>query len=187
MSMKCLVRPAVEPVSVAQLRDWLRIDGSVEDATLQSLVTAARTTLEGWTRRAFIEQVWEITWSGPFHGGVLRLPLGPPVATGPVRLYDGAGVETSLAPAQVSLDLDDQRPALRIAGVAAAASAQRAVAEVTLGYGAAAEDVPAPLRQAILMLATFWHGRRGDDDEHDRAIPRAVSRLAAPWRRGGLS
>ena len=52
------------------------------------------------------------------------------------------------------------------------------------GYGAAAADVPAPIRQAILLLVAHWHEHRepvaiGDADA---PVPPTVSDLLQPYR-----
>jgi uncharacterized phiE125 gp8 family phage protein len=186
MSAQCLVGPATEPASVAELRDWLKIDAADEDAILASLLKTARVTLEGWTRRAFVSQTWRFTYSGSSMDGPIRLPLGPLVSVAALRLYDEAGVETSVSSDAVELLPDDQRPAIRLVDQTLAAGARRAAADVVVGYGASAADTPAPLRQAILMLATCWHARRGDHAEFDLSVPKAVTRLVGPYRRMGL-
>lgn len=186
MSLQRLAAPQTEPVSVADLRDWLKIDAGDEDATLAALIEAARTTLEGWTRRAFVTQSWRFTYAGSFADGVARLPLAPVVSILDVRLYDAAGAATTLPPESYALETDDQRPGLRLLDPPGGTSATRCVVEAVFGYGPAPADTPAPLRQAILMLASCWHARRGDHADADRAIPVAVSRLVAPYRRAGL-
>lgn len=186
MSAQCLSPPAIEPVSLADLRDWLRVDGTAEDAILANLVATARLALEGHTRRGFIQQVWRFTYLSCGPEGLMRLPLGPLRAISAIRWYDAAGLPTSLAAAASEMAQDDQRPAVRVLDPAARANAARFDVDVAIGYGDTAADVPAPLRQAILMLATNWHARRGDHPETGLTIPRAVTALVAPYRRARL-
>lgn len=172
---------------MAELRDWLRLDATNEDAVLASLVTTARLALESHTRRGFIQQVWRFTYFTPSLGGMLRLPLGPLRSLAALRCYDGAGLATTLSAEAVQITPDDQRPAVRILDAAACASCARVELDVSIGYGDGADAVPAPLRQAILMLATNWHARRGDHPEIEMTIPRAVAALAQPYRRARLA
>lgn len=182
MSAERLADPAVEPVSVAEFRDWLRSDDGGEDAILANLVTTARLALEGHTRRAFVSQGWRFTYLSCGPDGLLRLPLGPLLSVDAIAVYDGAGVATSPPPYEAIADAE--RPAVRLRGAVGFA---RLALDVTLGYGETPDRVPAPLRQAILMLATNWHARRGDHPETGLTIPRAVTALVAPYRRARLA
>jgi len=187
MSAQRLSDPSVEPVSLAELRDWLRVDSMTEDALLANLATTARLALEGHTRRGFVSQNWRFTYSSCGCDGLMRLPLGPLRSLIALRCYDAGDVATTLPSAAVALDFDDQRPALRILDAAARTKSVRFEVDVAIGYGDSAASVPAPLRQAILMLATNWHARRGDHPETAVTIPRAVSALVAPYRRARLA
>lgn len=53
--------PAAEPISTADMKTWLRVDGSDEDTLISSLVKAARRAAENYTYRAFITQTWKLT------------------------------------------------------------------------------------------------------------------------------
>ena len=53
--------------------------------------------------------------------------------------------------------------------------------EVRAGYGATAEDVPAPLRQAVRLIVARWFENRGDADPGP--APPDVMALVAPFRR----
>jgi uncharacterized phiE125 gp8 family phage protein len=184
MSAVNLAGPAIEPVTTAELRDWLRLDAADEDDALAALLTTARVTLESHTRRAFVSQTWRFTYGSSFTGGALRLPMAPLLSLVALRLYDAAGVETSLSLANVEMEQDDQRPEVRVVG--AVGPARRVEVDAVVGYGADPQATPAPLRHAILMLATCWHARRGDHGELDLTIPKSVARLVAPYRRVGL-
>jgi uncharacterized phiE125 gp8 family phage protein len=187
MSAQRLSEPAIEPVSLDEFRDWLRVEPGREETILAHLLVAARLALEGHTRRGFVSQDWRFTYACSLSGGLMRLPLGPLRAVVALRVYDAAGAATSLAPAAYELVRDDQRPAVRLLDLDARARAARVELDVTIGYGPAAGDVPAPLRQAILMLATNWHARRGDHSETGLTLPRAITTLVAPWRRARLA
>ena len=61
--------PALEPVSLAEAKAWLRIDGSDEDALISTLVTSARLVLEAHTHQLFLEQSWKILYDAWPSGG----------------------------------------------------------------------------------------------------------------------
>ena len=59
--------------------------------------------------------------------------------------------------------------------------------DLTAGYGPAATDVPALLRQAVLRLAARWFELRGDVAGRDAAaLPTEIMALVAPFRRARL-
>jgi uncharacterized phiE125 gp8 family phage protein len=59
--------------------------------------------------------------------------------------------------------------------------------DLEAGFGPAAADVPAPIRQALLMLVAHWYENREAGPGDPRAAPPpAVSALLAPYRRVAL-
>ncbi|MCE9650579.1 MAG: head-tail connector protein [Parvibaculum sp.] len=181
MTLMLLSGPAEEPVTLAEARAHLRLDGADEDALLSAFITAARAVLEGETRRAFVTQNWRLLLD-EWPGRELILPLAPIAAVTAVTV-DGAGAldatlyETALAGDGPRLVAAGAWPApsRRVAGIAV---------DFTAGYGSAA-DVPTPLKQAVLLLAAHWFDRREPAGLGDgpAELPPAVKALAAPYRR----
>ena len=58
---------------------------------------------------------------------------------------------------------------------------------IRAGFGASAANVPAPLRQAILMLAARWFENRGDAATDATALPVEIAALVNPFRRMRLA
>jgi uncharacterized phiE125 gp8 family phage protein len=193
MNRVLIAPPAGEPVALAEARAWLRVDSSDEDQAIAALIVAARETVEAATRRALVAQTWRLTLDDwPFAPGAraeMALPLAPLASVTAARVYDAGGqpqlLPSSLwrvvgAPDRARLIFTAQppRPGVSASGVEI---------DCVAGYGAAA-DVPAPLRQAILMLAADWFENRGDgDDAPATPLPKRVAALLAPYRRGRLA
>ncbi len=161
-----LVRPpALEPVSVAELRAHAAVDGDDQDAMLAALIGTARTVIERRRSLAMITQVW--AWSGPAAAGKASLPLPlAPVRSGAaasVRYRTEAGDEIDLPPEAFRLVASDVLPRLVPAGAwpaMARAAPDALTVTFTAGFGEAASDVPLPLRQEVLMYATALYDRR---------------------------
>lgn len=106
--------PAVEPVSLAEAKAHLRLDGSDEDGLVARLVAAARAHVEGRTSRALVDQGWRCVLDRWPPRGEVRLRPAPVSAVTAVTIYDANGdgrvtaaddyaVDTASAPARLRL------------------------------------------------------------------------------------
>ncbi len=198
--------PAVEPVSLAEAKAWLRVDGNDEDAAIASLITAGRMLVESATRRALTTQDWRIAldawpWAGANEswsilaarrGGPLPemvLPLAPVQSVSAIRVYDAAGQPQTVATARWRLVGAPERARIVFTTAPPQPGARSAGIEIDVvaGYGDPA-DTPAPLRHAILALASYWFENRGDVATTDAtSLPPRAAALVAPFRRGRLA
>lgn len=181
--------PAVEPVTLAEAMAHLRIDAPgvgphPEEALISALIQAAREHVEAATGRALVTQTLEATWDA--WDAALTLPRAPVQSVSSVTYVDAAGATQTLAGASYRLApaglvwavtpaYGEEWPAARpVPG----AIAVRFVA----GYGLAAA-VPAPLRQAMLLLVSHLYENRNAATERAMTeMPFAVSALVAPYR-----
>lgn len=182
--------PAIEPVSLAEAKSWLREDGADEDELIQTLIVAARMTLEAYTRRFFVTQSWRLTldcWPASVAASAtLCIPFAPFQAVTAIRVYDANDVAQTIGAATYRAPFVNE--AGRIFFKASPPAPGRATDGIEIdfaaGYGALASDTPQPLRRAILMLVAHWREKRGDAS--DDAPPKAVAQLALPFRRERL-
>jgi uncharacterized phiE125 gp8 family phage protein len=61
MSSLLLTAPAVEPLSLDEARDYLRVETNDDDALIGALIAGARIHVEAQTRRALITQSWRLS------------------------------------------------------------------------------------------------------------------------------
>lgn len=76
MTPLALTPPAIEPVSLSEAKDFLRIIANDEDELLGTLITAARLMIEAAAGRLLIEQSWRIVLDA-WPQGEIGLPLSP--------------------------------------------------------------------------------------------------------------
>ena len=175
--------PVVEPVSVAELRAYLRLDpddGGTEDGLLQALITAIRACLEIEARRILIPGRYRIALAAWPPNGLLPLPLSPLVALTRVGFAEAKGV-TELAAGLVRLGPDPiEAPGLVVDPAVPDPAGRTILIEVAAGFGGDGPPLPAPLRLAILRLAAARYEHRGDEPDAARTD---VADLAAPFRR----
>lgn len=179
--------PAVEPVSVAEMRAYLRLDDGAEDELVAALVKAARLLVEASSRRILVEQRWRMRLDRWPAGRLVTLPLSPLLAVDRIRVRDAAGVPQELAADLYGADAASDPPRIRVSPLAPEPGLPAGGIEIDLraGYGPAGQAVPAPLRLAVRMLAARWFEHRGDL-LGEQTVPPEVDALLAPFRRARL-
>lgn len=189
MKFAMIAPPAAEPVTLAEAKEWLRVDGVEEDAMIARLIVAAREAVERLAG-PLVTQSWRATmdrWP-PCEGAALRVALGvsPLQEVSAVRVRDAAGAPQTIDAAMYRLVGAPDQAEIVFSGAPAAPG--RAVAGIEIdcvvGHGAPV-SVPATLRQAVLECVARWFERRGDAPDQS-AIPHVVRDLVAPWRRARL-
>jgi uncharacterized phiE125 gp8 family phage protein len=177
--------PAVEPVSLAAMRGYLRLDpddGGAEDGLVTNLLAAARSAIESDTGRILAPGRFRLMLTGWPADGRVPLPLSPLVALARTGLVDAQGAVTDLAPGLVRLGPDPvEAPALIVDPAAPSLAGRAALIEVAAGYGGDGPPLPPALAQAIRMLTAAWFEHRGD--AATPTLPASVAALIAPHRR----
>lgn len=184
MSALLLTAPAVEPLSLAEAKAFLRVEHGDDDDVIGALISASRIHIEAQTRRALITQSWRIAldaWPG---GGRLPVRPAPLRELTAARVYDSGGV-AHVVDLQ-SLIVDAAASELAFAPWALPSPGRLAAGielNVVVGYGDAAADVPEPLRQAVRLLIAHWYENRGLAAVGTVTIlPTTVAALIAPYR-----
>lgn len=172
--------PASEPVTVAELRAWVRQDQTTDDAVLESLGKAARSMVEKLAGRQLVTATWVLSLDGfPWPGGwafleaptifpdphTIRVPKAPLQSVTSVQYYDlgdtlqtlDAGtyvVDAATDPGRIFLAMNKVWPVTRL---------RPAAVRITFvaGYGAAG-SVPEEAKLAIKMAVANWYENRGE-------------------------
>jgi gp6-like head-tail connector protein len=162
MTSYLLAGPGEEPVTLAEAKAWCRIDGTDDDALVTALIAAARLHVESGTGRALLDQSWRLTLECA-RGLLVELPVVP-VGAVVAATADGTAIDVIVQGDCVLLP---------------AAGYRQLQIDYTAGYGGT-DDVPADLKQAILLLVAYWFENR---DTTVAETPGGVERLLAGYRR----
>lgn len=182
-----LAGPAVEPIPLAEMRAYLRLDSDAEDALVAGLIAAARLAIEAATRLALIAQTWRLRLDGWPRDGVVILPLAPVLSVETVRLTPRLGLAVSLGPDLYRLDLSGDLARLLLdLSTAQPQPGDQLEVDLTAGFGGVPESVPAPLRLAIRRLVARWFEHRGDGASPDGPLDPDIRALLAPFARPRL-
>jgi uncharacterized phiE125 gp8 family phage protein len=163
MALKLIEAPAVTLVTLADAKLQCRVDGSEEDTLLQAYIAAATAAAEHELGRALITQTWEAAYDA-FPACGVRLGKPRVLSIVSVSYISAAGAAALIEPEDVVLDADNTPgwalPAAGKTWPATYATANAVRIRFTCGYGPAPADVPANVRQWILMhIATAYRNR----------------------------
>jgi uncharacterized phiE125 gp8 family phage protein len=188
---------SVEPISVAELKIHLRLDSNDDDTALASLITTARLQIETALSLALINQNWTWTFDGWPRRASIELPISPVQSITDFTVAQREGPLTVPPSAYI---LDGQGIAARL--ITKTGWPQPAVAALGIeikfvaGFGPLAADVPAPIRQAVLLLAAHWYGHRDASGPCEATtgilapgilpLPIPINHLLTPYRRPHL-
>lgn len=178
--------PAEMPVSLAEAKAHLRVDGAGEDGLIGALILAATQHLDGWSGvlgRCLVTQEWRIVLPRfpVFPRDEMRLPLAP-VQSATISYFNGENISTTLAS---GFDLAGERLMLSYGSTWPNTTwrADAVAVNFVAGYGEP-EAVPAPIKQAILLMVGHWfQNREAAADKPVSALPMAVDSLISPYRR----
>jgi uncharacterized phiE125 gp8 family phage protein len=184
MSSILLTAPAVEPLSLAEAKAFLRVEHDDDDDVIGALIASARIHIEAQTRRALITQGWRLTRDAWPADGRLNVTPAPLKVLTAVRVYDAGG---NAAPLDLqSFVVDTAGAAIAFAPWAVAQPGRSAAGielDITAGYGDAASDVPEALRQAVRLLVAHWYENRGLATLGAiTVLPTTIAALIAPYR-----
>lgn len=186
MRSKVTTPPAIEPVTLDEVKSSLRITNAREDALLTQYIEDARIFVERVTGRKLINQTvtayynsfdhassddW---WSGHRMGAVteinggqrLTLEFAPVQSITSLSQVAQDNSELVVSASEYYLDNydDDTRSLLRSEdGITNGTRSQNSLkVEYVAGYGATAADVPSALRRAIIAMVGKLYVMRGD-------------------------
>jgi len=176
---RAIIAPAVLAGSALdELKQWLAITTTRDDAALIALLRSALEACEGFTRQMPLEALCE---------EMLPATRGwQSVATTPVRAMTaltsvGAdGMQTDLDPGHYLFDITaDGCGRVNLLSVP---EQSRVAVRFTAGLAPDWESLPDGLRHGVIRLASHAYRERNEGDAR-RSPPAAVAALWQPWRR----
>ncbi|KJR48407.1 hypothetical protein UF75_1205 [Desulfosporosinus sp. I2] len=165
MNLVLTTPPAIEPLEVQEVKDYLRVDDTTEDNFLSAIITASREYCESFQNRAYITQTWQLSFDY-WPAYVIELPRGNLQTVNRVTYKSSIGEEVTL---QEHVDYHYSTRGIlgRLSPVYGKSwlsfvptSLDAIVIDYTCGYGDLAESVPAKVIQAMKLLIGYWYENR---------------------------
>lgn len=167
--------------ALAELKDWLGIRTSAEDALLARLLVSALEACEAFTgTMPLVQTCTEVL---PARPEWQRLTARPVSAVTQVHGLPADGGTIVLPGDAYALDIDADGTGL--VRVLRPGAAGRVEVRYVAGLASAWNGLPEALRHGAIRLAA--HLYRSRDKGDDAALPAAVAALWRPWRRVSLA
>lgn len=177
--LKLITGPTVWAAGAGDVREWGRINDSIEDSVILDRIKSATDLIERFTDRILCSQTWEIKLDC-FPAWEIQLPKGPWQSITSVKYYNTAGTLTTLASTGYLLDdyggrlspaVDEEWPATQ--------DRMNAVEVRWLaGFGATAASVPIAFKDALITCVLDWIENRRKQFE----LPNGVkAQLQSVW------
>lgn len=206
MNLKLKTSPAEDPVTVTEAKDYLRVDGNLEDGRILTMIKAATLRLEAYCDQKFISQHWyqymdcfpmaksNDWWDGTREGAIsqlyspannIELLLGPLRAVTAFNSYADDGVAVLFNSENYVLDTSGPygRIALKISGVWPTTILRKVNGieiDFEVGMSTNAAGLASDVKQSVLEYVAMLYENRGDEKT---AIPVTAMALLEPHRR----
>lgn len=178
MKRVIIASPALAPEALAELKEWLGITTTGEDATLAALLLAALESCEAFTGILPIESQCEEVL--PVTAGWTVLDTRPVQVISQIEAIPMEGPRLSLATSAYAIDLAADGSGL--VRVIEPGLATRIAVRFTAGLAAGWNMLPQGLRHGVVRLAAYQYRQR-DAGGAEAQPPAAVAALWRPWRR----
>lgn len=159
-----VAQPVAEPVSLAEAKRHLRVDGDDEDALIDLQIAAVRQQVELEARRALVTQTLAVRLEAWPLSGRLALPQPPLQSVTHIKYTDDDGVLQTMSSSDYVVYTDPEPGHIVLKSgynwpSADLQAGESIVVTYVAGYGAATA-VPARYKQAILLWLGAWYENR---------------------------
>jgi len=193
--------PTAEPLSLQEVKEYLRVDDATDERVVQPMIVAARQFAENHMNRAIMQQtitlyvdtamdtenpLWEGMRTAPdinYYKNYVVLPKGPVQSVTSVKTYDDSDTATTMAASKYYVDTarEPSRVVLRTGETFPTALRVANAIEVIYVAGYTnAYTVPEPIRLGMLQHIAYMYEHRGDMYEAQGA-PTLMKNLYAPY------
>lgn len=143
--IKVITAPAAYPVTLAEAKEWARVDAidTSQDATLNLLIAAMTSHAEHLTGRAFVERTLELNQQ--YFGGCIELPWAPLIGIDSIKYTDTSDAEATVAAADYEVDTVSQPGRVQPVSTASWPSLGNGFNRVRIRYRAGYVGVGSPI------------------------------------------
>lgn len=158
---KLVTPPATEPLLLADVKLFLRVDNVVEDSIITNLIIVARQYVENYLNGSLITQTWDYYLNYDEIGvQIFSLSKNPIQSITDIKYFDINNTLQTLPVSSYDADIVGEPATIKITSLPAIYNKLNTmVIRFVAGYGNAA-SVPMAIKQAMLMLIGHWYEHR---------------------------
>lgn len=146
--------PTVEPITLLEAKEFMRVDNDDENPLIESLISVAREKIESDTKRAIAAQTLRYNLdSFPWDSRVISIPRPPLVAVSSITYIDEDGVTQTWAASNYVVDSSSEPGRVQLAENSEWPETQSGrINAVAINYTAGWSSPP----ERVKMLAKLW-------------------------------
>jgi uncharacterized phiE125 gp8 family phage protein len=165
-------------VSVADIKEYLRVDSDAEDDLIETFIQAATQLAEKFTRRQFLAATYETVLDG-FCNEII-LDHSPVSAVTSIK-YDSSSYsqDATLATSVYQVELGHEPARITLRDGQLWPETFKKKAAVRIRYTSGYTTVPKPLIQAVKLIVADWYEKREDSQ---RMLTQQSERILYPYR-----
>lgn len=149
-----IIPPSIEPITLKEAKDYLRLVDSGQDDQITVLIQAAREIAESYTGRAFVSQTFRATFDKISACDVIELPNPRLIEVSEIKVFNEDDEETVVSSSLYRVDTRTEPGRIIIKDDFDEDQRDYSAVEITYtaGYGESANDVPMGIKSAIKLI-----------------------------------
>jgi len=194
--------PTAEPLSLQEVKEYLRVDDATDERVVRPLILAARQFAESHMGIAIMQQTLTleidtaVDTDSPLREGMttapdinyyknyITLPRSPVISVTSLKTYNDSDTATTMAATKYYVD-NSRQPARIVLRTGETFPATLRVANAieviyVAGY-TTAFSVPEPIRLGMLQHIAYMYEHRGDMYDAKSGLPSLMKQLYAPY------
>jgi len=183
-SLVTVTAPTIEPITLTETKLHIRVDHDTEDSLIETLISAARNILEQNTSRGLAPATYKLTMDR--FPSLIELPRSPATSVTHIKYYDQDGVQQTWSSSEYRVDLNTVPARITPEYDYVYPTPREVIAAIEIQYAAGytASNIPAALKQAMLILVGHLYENRQivNSGMGNFIMPKTVDYLISPYR-----
>ena len=179
-------QPDDEPLTLEEVKDYLRVDTNSEDALITSFIIAARRQVEARTLRPLITQTWLLSLDFSDISDIVEINKFPLQSVDSIKYFDIDGNIQTIDSSKYIVDINSNPCRIQFTDLPSTIKNQINAMQIefTCGYGDLASDVPDDIKLAMKFIIGHYYENRQDvvTGTQVNEIPQSSQFLLEPYR-----